>query len=61
VETTFAELLLVVAAAFGLYKLLKPLQARIQAALERFLDPKRRNTIDAEVVPEPPKRRKKDS
>ena len=59
-EITFAEIVIVVLAVAGLYALLRPLQARIEAGLRRFFDPPGRNVIDAEIVHEPPRKRKKD-
>ncbi len=49
-EMTLLEAALLVAAVAGLYLLLRPLQRWIESALRRWLDPSRRNVIDAEIV-----------
>jgi hypothetical protein len=55
---TWAEIVVVLAALFGLYRILRPLQARLEKILRAFLDPRRRNIIEAEADVEGPKPRK---
>lgn len=57
-ETSLAELVLLAAAAFGLYALLRPLQAWLERLILELLDPKSRELIDAEIVSETHKKRK---
>ena len=59
VETTFTELVVLVAAVAGLYYALRPIQAGIERWLLRLLDPRRRGVIDAEIVPDDESKRKR--
>ena len=56
-ETNLAELVLLAAAAYGLYRLLKPIQVWLERLILALLDPKARDLIDAEVVSETHKKR----
>ena len=49
-EMTLLELVVLAATAAGLYRLLRPLQDRLEALIRNFLDPKERGVIDAEIV-----------
>jgi hypothetical protein len=53
---TLAELALLGAAVWALYRLLSPLRIRVERALLAWLDPSRKPIEDAEIVPK--KRRK---
>lgn len=45
---TLAEMILILAAVFGIYRLLGPLQRRLEDWIRGLLDPGRRNIIDVE-------------
>jgi hypothetical protein len=56
VETSLAEIILIAAAAYGLYRLLIPLQRRLERWLLLWLAPEKAGIIDAETVDDPPKK-----
>jgi hypothetical protein len=55
---TLAELALLVVAAWALYRLLAPLQRRLQRLILRALDPSRADIVDADIVPRDHKKKK---
>jgi hypothetical protein len=50
VPTTLAELVLLLAAIYLVYRLLEPLQRRLERLLLRLIDPSKADIIDAELV-----------
>jgi hypothetical protein len=48
--TTLAELVLLVAAVWLVYRLLDPLRRRLERSLLRLIDPSKTPIIDAEIV-----------
>ena len=48
--TTLAELVLLVAAVWLVYRLLDPLRRRLERFLLRLIDPSKKIIIDAEIV-----------
>ena len=50
VPTTLAELVLLAAAVYFVYRLLQPLQRRLESLLLRLIDPSKSPVIDAELV-----------
>jgi hypothetical protein len=55
--TTLAELVLLVATVWLVYRLLEPLRRRIERALLRLIDPTKKEIIDAELVSRDRKKR----
>jgi hypothetical protein len=49
--TTLAELVLLVAAVWLVYRLLDPVRRRLERALLRLIDPNKTPIIDAEILP----------
>ena len=58
--TNLAELILLAAAAAGLYVLLRPVQAWLERWILKFLDPKERSLIDAEIVADQNRKKRKE-
>jgi hypothetical protein len=58
-EPAFIEFLLFALLLAALYKILRPLQRRLEAALHNFLDPKHQIT-DAEIVQEEKRKKHKE-
>jgi hypothetical protein len=48
--TTLAELILLLAAIYFVYRLLEPLRRRLERFLLLWIDPSRTDIIDAEIV-----------
>ena len=57
-EATLAELLFVAAVVFLGYRLLRPVRRRIEDAILRILDPKRKLIIDVKASEEPKQKKK---
>jgi hypothetical protein len=55
---TLAELVLLVAAVWLVYRLLAPLRRRLERSLLRLIDPAKTPIIDAEIVSRDGKKRK---
>jgi hypothetical protein len=56
--TTLAELVLLVAAVWLVYRLLEPLRRRLERWLLRLIDPSKAPIIDAEILPRDQKKPK---
>jgi hypothetical protein len=56
--TTLAELVLLAAAVWLVYRLLEPLRRRLERFLLKLIDPSKNVVIDAEIVSRDNKKRK---
>ena len=56
--TTLAELVLLAAAVWLVYRLLEPLRRRLERLFLRLIDPSKTDIIDAEIVPRDRSKRK---